>query len=198
VAAVLDTLTGVSPRCGQVTVLAVDGGAAAGKSSLAAALDPRVVDTVHTDDLLDGWAGQFTFWPRLRDEVLQPLCRGRPGRYRRYDWIKGAFADEVMLTPPDVLLVEGVSAIQACGPYLALGVLITVDRAERERRWRERDLTMLLPTAGSDPTGPAGPASPSDSVAHTPLPAEWTAWLAAEDEYFGTWRPGEDVPIVRC
>ncbi|MCW2539510.1 MAG: uridine kinase [Frankiales bacterium] len=187
VTAVLDALPDVTPRCGDVTVLAVDGGAAAGKSELAtelaAALQARVLDTVHTDDLLEGWTGQFTFWPRLRDDVLQPLSRGRPGHYRRYDWNIGAFADEVTVVPPQVLLVEGVSAIQACGPYLALGVLITVDRAERERRWRARDL----------------PSRAEVDPQHEPqLPAEWRTWLAAEDDYFGAWQAPVGVPILRC
>ena len=86
-----------TPRCGTVIVVAIDGGAAAGKSSLAAALGDLLPASVvlATDDLLEGWAGQFDFWTRLRHDVLAPLSQGRPAGYRRYDWHAGRFAELV-------------------------------------------------------------------------------------------------------
>jgi hypothetical protein len=157
------------PRCGSVRVIAVDGGAAAGKSTLAellrSALDAALI---HTDDVLDGWADQFGYGPRLRAGVLEPLAAGRPGRYRRYNWRQGSFADEVDVPVSPVLIIEGVGSIAACGPALALGVMLTVERAERERRWRARDGLLAEPEL---------------------------AWLTAEEPYLAqldalaSWRP---------
>ena len=152
------------PRCGQVRVVAVDGGAAAGKSGLATALAAELpgAAVLSTDLMLDGWAGQFGFWSRLRTGVLEPLAAGRPGSYRRYDWHAGAFAETVAVPVPAVLLVEGVSALAACGGRLSVGVFLDVPRQVRERRWARRD-------------GPLG------------RPA--LAWLAAEDRYFAEHPP---------
>lgn len=152
------------PRCGQVRVVAVDGGAAAGKSSLAAALADRLSGSavLSTDALLDGWTGQFTFWPRLCQDVLAPLAAGRAGSYRRYDWHATRFAETVPVPVPRVLLVEGVSAITACAGRLSTAIFLDVPREERERRWIERD-------------GPLRPA--------------WREWLDNEDRFFSEHPP---------
>jgi hypothetical protein len=158
------------PRCGTVRVVAVDGGAGAGKTTfadqLAHALDAAVL---HTDDLIDGWGGQFRFADTLRTDVLAPLARGEPGHYRRYDWTIGAFADTVPVPVPAVLVVEGVSASAACGDLATYRILLLVPRAERERRWTQRDQMGLQP--------------------------EWTAWLDAEDEYFAAHPPPADLTL---
>lgn len=152
------------PRCGRVRVVAVDGGAAAGKSSLADALARRLDSAVvlSTDALLDGWAGQFDFWPRLRAGVLTPLAAGRPAGYRRYDWHAMRFAETVPVPVPRVLLVEGVSAIGACAGRLSVGIFLDVPREVRERRWVRRD---------------------------GPLQQPWRNWLDAEDRYFAEHPP---------
>lgn len=166
-----------SPRCGAVTVVAIDGGAASGKTTLAASLAARLDGSavVHTDDLLEGWHDQFTFWPRLRTTVLEPLSQGRAARYPHYDWLAGRFATEpVEQPPPKQLIVEGVSAIEACAAWLSLGVLLEQPRGQRERRWAERD---------------GG------------LPAPAARWLDAEDAYFAGAPDGprytSPAPIIR-
>ena len=76
-------------RLGAVRLVAVDGPSGAGKTTFAERLAGaliragRRVEVVHTDDLLDGWEDQFTFWTRLECGVLEPLARGEPGRSRR-------------------------------------------------------------------------------------------------------------------
>jgi hypothetical protein len=159
--AICAALRAAAPACGAVRVLAIDGGAGAGKSTLARAVATALTDPlaaiVHTDDLLDGWQDQFTFWPRLRAQVLEPLAAGVGARYRRYDWNRGSFGDWTEVGVPRYLIVEGGSAIEACGHFASLGVLLLIERTIRERRWRERD-------------GEIGPAG--------------LRWLDAEDDYF--------------
>lgn len=145
-------------------MIAIDGGAASGKTSLATEVARQLPGTsiLHTDELLDGWSGQFTFWPRLRADVLEPLAAGRPGRYQRYDWTAGRFGGSIPVPVPHTLIIEGVSAIEACGPWLSLGLFLDVPRQVRARRWTERD----------------GPEQP-----------EWRAWLDNEDAYFAADHP---------
>lgn len=146
-------------RCGPVRLVAIDGGAGAGKTGLATQLAAAVPDAavLRLDDLLDGWAGQFGYRDRLHAEVLGPLAAGRPGSYRRYDWLAGRFAERVAVPVTRYLIVEGVSALWGCSPYWSVGVFLDVPRAERERRWAARD---------GDPQ------------------PEWTSWLDAEDRFF--------------
>jgi uridine kinase len=154
-------------RLGRVRLVAVDGTSGSGKttfaSRLAAALERRGyrVETVRTDDLLDGWADQFTFWPRLEHGVLEPLARGEPGRYQIYDWIGKRFGGTMYVPVPDVLIVEGATSARAeAQPWLSLSVLLVADRDLRLQRALARD--------GPD--------------IEVPL----RRWMAAEDDYFAT------------
>ena len=100
------------PRLGPVRLVAVDGPSGAGKTHFARRLaEPLRAPTVHTDDLLDGWDDQFSFWERLEKQVLGPLRRGETAAYQRYDWTSGRFAGPAVQVPrAPVVLLEGVSA----------------------------------------------------------------------------------------
>ncbi|MFY1672825.1 hypothetical protein ACN27G_23155 [Plantactinospora sp. WMMB334] len=102
---------------------------------------------VNTDDLLDGWADQFTFWHRLDEWVLAPLRAGLPGRYRRYDWTRGRFGDDWIVVPPaPVLVLEGVSSARsAVAAELTLGVFVTAPAELCRARTLARDGAALLP-----------------------------------------------------
>jgi uridine kinase len=120
-------------RLGATRLVAIDGPSGAGKTvfaeRLAKAMRHEGVDPplVHTDDLLDGWADQVTFWPRLEEWVLAPLRAGRPGGYQRYDWHAGRFRQEWTPVPPaPVVLLEGVTAARAAiRPEATLSVFLT-------------------------------------------------------------------------
>jgi len=152
-------------------VVAVDGGAAAGKSSLAARLARQLPDSsvLALDDLLDGWAGQFDYADRLRRELLEPLSRNRPGSYRRYDWTAGRFAERVPVPVSETLIVEGVSAIFGCAELASVRLFLQLPRAIRERRWIDRD----------------GPLQP-----------DWIGWLDAEDRFFAAHPTPSDTIVL--
>lgn len=99
------------PRLGPVRLVCVDGPAGSGKTTAAAAIAAAAgpgCAVLHLDDLYEGWSGlESSLWPRLSAQVLEPLRRGRPGRYQRYDWPTGAFAEWVDLPVPDLLVLEG-------------------------------------------------------------------------------------------
>ncbi|MGC5020588.1 uridine kinase family protein [Micromonospora sp. DT47] len=142
-------------RLGRTRLVAVDGPSGGGKSVFAARLadavaglsDGRRPPVVHTDDLLDGWDDQLTFWNRLEECVLAPLRAGRPGAYHRYSWVRRAFLPRAVPVPvTPVLLVEGVSAARALiRPELTLAVFVTAPEPLRLTRALDRDGPEVLP-----------------------------------------------------
>jgi hypothetical protein len=130
---------------GPASAAGVGGGAGVATGPVPAVPDP--VPVVHTDDLLDGWADQFTFWPRLDEWVLAPLRAGRPGRYRRYDWRAGHFAGPWITVPPaPVVILEGVSSARAAvAAELTFAVFVTAPVRLRRDRALSRDGVELLP-----------------------------------------------------
>jgi hypothetical protein len=100
---------------GHGRLVCVDGPAGSGKSTLGQAIRQAASavgtsELVHLDDLLDGWSGLDRVSDTLRRDVLTPLDEGMPGKYRRYDWHGERFAEEHVVEPVDLLVVEGVSS----------------------------------------------------------------------------------------
>lgn len=136
-------------RLGRTRLVAVDGPSGAGKSVFATRLADAVAalpggerpPVVRTDDLLDGWDDQLTFWPRLEEWVLAPVRAGRPGGYRRYSWVRRTFLDRPVPVPAGpLLIVEGVSAARAqVRPELTLSVFVTAPAGLRRARALARD-----------------------------------------------------------
>jgi len=148
-----DEILAKEPRSGRSRIVAIDGQSGAGKTTLAGELGTALlergasVDVVHTDDLLDGWDDQFTFWERLERDVLTPLGRGEAGRYHRYDWIDERFVDEVTIVHPvDVVIVEGVSTGRAAMRQVAdMTVFLGVPVELAWERLRARDPAEAMP-----------------------------------------------------
>jgi uridine kinase len=163
------------PRLGPVRLVAVDGPSGAGKTVFADRLAKQLnAPVVHTDDLLDGWGDQFTFWTRLEDKVLQPLRRGRTAAYQPYRWNPPGFAGEaVRIEPAGVVVMEGVSsARRVIRPELSLAVFVTAPPLLRWSRVLARDGT-----------------------ADVAFPAYLERWRAAEDRHFAADRTAEYAEV---
>lgn len=151
------------PRCGTTRVIAIDGSAGAGKTTLAAAvttllrLSPEHV--VHLDDLYPGWDGLAAAPGLLTDLVLSPIAQGRPGSYRRWDWYAGARAESVTVPVGPWLLVEGcASSVRPAGGYAAAVVWVAAPEDVRLQRGLARDGDIFAP--------------------------HWRRWAAREDALF--------------
>ena len=165
-------------RLGPVRLVAVDGRAGSGKSTFARRFAAEAqgvgasVTQVHTDDLLEGWAGIVSFWPRLEQGVLGPLAAGGPGEYHCYDWDAGRFRSEPAVVPvPDVLIIEGVtSARAALCPRATLTVRVVAPRHVRLSRGIARDGEGLR--------------------------QQWLRWMAAEEAHFAAEASGRQDLVV--
>jgi len=166
----------LKPRLGDVRLIAVDGPSGAGKTRFAVRLAKQIdAPVVHTDDLLDGWADQFTFFDRLEECVLGPLRRGETAFYQRYRWDRGAFDPvPVRLDPAPVVIVEGVSvARRGIRPDLSLIVFVDAPPELRLARALARD--------------------GDDSVAFR---AYLERWRSAEDRHFAADRTKQHADLV--
>ena len=141
----LETITGIArergPQCGTTTVIAVDGPAGSGKTTLAGALaDAAGAQLVHMDDLYLGWTGLEGSADRLREEILAPLWLGRIGRYRRYDWYAEELAETHEVAPGGTVVVEGVGCVRAgTRGFFSVITWVEADDAIRLARGLARD-----------------------------------------------------------
>ncbi|MFC7649773.1 uridine kinase [Streptosporangium lutulentum] len=87
----------------------------------------------------------------------RPAGGREPGRYRRYDWVRGRFEGWVEVPVAPVLLLEGVSTARRTAP-VAFAVWVEAPRELRLARVLSRDGASLAP--------------------------QWKDWMRAEDEWF--------------
>ncbi len=102
----------LQPPSGGTRVVAVDGPAGSGKTTLAARLAALLggvhpVQIVHMDDLYPGWNGLAEAAAGVAEQVIRPLAAGRPGRYRRWDWQRDRYAEWVDVPTAPAVIVEG-------------------------------------------------------------------------------------------
>jgi uridine kinase len=149
------------PSCGPVRLVAVDGPAGSGKTTCAGALAAALgCQVVHADDFPVPWdEGPATWFDALLQQVLEPLRHGRPGGFRRYDWVRGDHAEHVTVPVAPVLIIEGVGTARKSAAHLiAFTIWMEAPDDVRMRRVLDRD----------------GPG----------LEERWHAWFAAERAWF--------------
>ena len=168
----LPLVSEAEPRCGTTLVVAVDGRSGTGKTTyagaLAAALDAPVL---HLDDVYPGWDGLEPAVATLADDVLTPLCEGRPAAYHRWDWTADRPGALQPVSPTPVLVVEGVGAgALPAGRYAAVLVWLDADDAVRKSRALRRDGEVFA--------------------------REWDRWAHGEERLLARDRPRERADLV--
>ena len=141
-AALAERLHDLRPALGNTRLIAIDGPAGSGKTTFAGRLGAAArAQVIHSDDFPVPWDGPPDAWfAPLTEQVLAPLADGRPGRFRRYDWKRGAYTEWVEVPPAPVLLIEGVGAARrATAHLLAYTIWVTAPEPVRLRRVLDRD-----------------------------------------------------------
>jgi uridine kinase len=146
-ASVLRLASDRRPTLGGGRLVCLDGPAGSGKTTWAAAIAALAHGAlvVHMDDLFPGWSGL----PRVDEQLhglLIPLAEGRPGSYRRYDWLAGEFTETVTVDPAPLLLLEGVGSGASRYEELRTALVwVEAPHDERMRRGIERDGDAFAP-----------------------------------------------------
>lgn len=141
IATILNMAHTVGPRCGVVNVIAIDGPAGSGKTTLALrTVEAYPVQLVHMDDLYPGWDGLRAAGDTV-EQMLENLARGHSFTYRRYDWFTHQFAEEHQIDPQGLLIIEGVGSVRlSYVDYLSVIVYVReTDEQLRLRRAVARD-----------------------------------------------------------
>lgn len=175
VVAVVDrahAVLGARPHRTGPLVVAIDGPAGSGKSSLAepVAAALGMVAVVHLDDIFPGWDGLAAAPALLAAQVLAPISRGEPASYRRWDWQADHYAEAVPVPASDILVVEGCGcSVGIARPYAEVRVWVEADHDTRMRRGLERDGDTFRP--------------------------HWERWAAQERALFGADRTAEHATL---
>ena len=164
-----------APHVGATRIVAVDGRAGSGKSSLARRLAERTGATVvHTDDFA-AWDDLAGWWPRFDADVLVPLLNGRDAHFQVRDWEGDEFGRSLgpWKTAPwtPVVVIEGVTAARR----EATGRLAY-------RAWVEAALDVRL-----------GRGLGRDGEDHREL---WLGWQRQEDEFFTVDQPDRRADLI--
>jgi uridine kinase len=122
-------------------VVGVDGMSGAGKTSFAHRLSTELsVPCIGSDEMVSGWDGLAASLEALVTWVLDPLARGEPGRWRRFDWVEGRPAEWIEVPALDLLVIEGCCVgVPPVGDHLSYLVWLDTPEAERRRRLAARD-----------------------------------------------------------
>ncbi len=167
---IVDLVLSRKPTCGSTRVLAVDGPAGSGKTTLGGRVCDELTSLghqavlVHMDDLYDGWSALDgsrgdDLAHRVVSQILAPLSRHEPARWQRFDWYADRFDRWESFDPPAVLVVEGCgSGARDYDAYSTVLVWVEADRDERIRRGVARDGEQVL--------------------------ERWLAWMESEQAHF--------------
>ena len=159
-AALLDLCKGSSK-----SVIAIDGPAGAGKTTLATNLALALaqdlkVQIIHMDDLYDGW--QNALGPQLTETLTHIVSSHKTGKkvkFSKYDWAQTQFNEAHEIPEADLIILEGVGSGQiATRGELAALIWIDIEHSLGFERVISRD---------------------GDSIK-----AQMNKWLAQQEQHF--------------
>lgn len=127
-------------------IIAIDGPAGAGKSTLAEHLSAALalkyrVQVLHMDDLYNGWQNAFDH--HLADSLIT-IAKAHQSMKEisisRFDWHQGEYRPPELLPAAELLIFEGVGSSQTpIREFLSASIWIEIDRQKGIERVLHRD-----------------------------------------------------------
>jgi len=145
-------------------LIAIDGPAGSGKTSLANQLSNKLnsVTTIHMDDLYNGWEDALTatLTQHLEEWIIDPFGKHQSVLYQKFNWSTGEYGLAVEARDIELLILEGVGAAQEIirqsadltiwievGPQIGLARVLNRDGDQLlpfMLKWQERESAHFL------------------------------------------------------
>jgi uridine kinase len=150
----IDNILQALSRKQATLLIGIDGCGGSGKSTLARELADAFsnVTIVKMDDFylpsllrkdkefIPGQIGSTFDWQRLKAQVLIPLSQNLYAKYQRYDWDSDSLAEWRIVSPGNVVIVEGVySTRRELADFYDLRIWVACPREIRLARGLARD-----------------------------------------------------------
>jgi uridine kinase len=132
-------------------IIAIDGPAGSGKTTLAnqLAADIADVEIIHVDDLYQGWSDAFSarLTASVISQILLPISQKLDFNYEIYDWRSNKFLKSKLVSKSKIYILDGVGAGQRqYRPFLAKIIWLNISDEIGLSRVLQRDgAEILLP-----------------------------------------------------
>lgn len=143
---VIEDLLTEPARCGSTHIIAIDGRAGAGKTTLANELAlalslKRDVTVIHLDEIYAGWELALTeTLTKSLSYIVSALAAERTATVPIFDWHFQEFDSEREISPCDLVIIEGVgSAQQIVREVATAAIWIEIDAQTGLERVLNRD-----------------------------------------------------------
>ena len=161
---IVSAIAAISANKAGPILIAIDGPAGSGKTSLANQLSNKLnsATTIHMDDLYNGWDDALTptLTRHLEEWILDPLTQQATVKYQKFDWTSSEYASPIEVRDIELLILEGVGAAQEIirqkadltiwievGPQIGLARVLNRDGDQLlpyMLKWQERERAHFL------------------------------------------------------
>ncbi|CAB5039561.1 MAG: hypothetical protein F2921_04825 [Actinobacteria bacterium] len=161
---ILSAISEISAHKTEPILIAIDGPAGSGKTSLANQLSNKLnsATTIHMDDLYNGWEDALTptLTRHLEEWILDPLTQQATVKYQKFDWTSSEYGSPIEVRDIELLILEGVGAAQEIirqsadltiwievGPQIGLARVLNRDGDQLlpyMLKWQERESAHFL------------------------------------------------------